>query len=773
MKCNYPSADHVVLRYKHETTLKKVDWNQVAFPFYNGEECRKKFEQIISKVRSHRTLTEMIVDADRYVKSGRLEYDTNAKMSLKDKPRRPLTPFFMFFRDNKERVKRELGDKVTMHFMSKKLSEDFAQIPRKIRRKYEKEYRAQMEQWKIKMDEWRKNHPELLIKPKYQSSRQVTGEPIRPKPPFQHYFEDRLKRDLSGEDGTPGEGLTAEEFEAKKEHLKEKWSRLPDKKKIKYIIMSFDEEQLYRNEMKEFRKNHPDREAPKRQRSVLSKEEQRTLERAQGIPHRPPNSGWAYYSAMILKETKEDGQTPKDRLVTISEKWKDLPVHEKEYWNQEAKRALLKYYDQLERYIDGLPDDKKAEAIAKLPKLPSKRKISEIEKIMEKRSLTVDHRLLDTLSKHPIIAINAYNIYASERVTELEKNGVAKAKATKKAYKEWDSKMTLAKKAKYLKKAYEDSGIKVKVKGLTVGRKQKLDPSNLPEGCPPLDENNKILVERMRDRLPKKPPRTGYALFSQETLAKLTKDRKSMTEKMTEVGHQWSGLPKDKKDKYNHRSAEATKKHEAEMTTFLHSLSPLEYKLYEYYVRDAKTTAQEQKSTKLKDVFNTSRQPVGYDPKVSSEEEEKDSSSEEEEDDEDDKSNQKDKDDDESSSSSDDEDEFPRSSPSKPTPVKLPSLKTVSFSKPPSSPVKSSAGSSSPSKSPQSPLKIQTSFQQQAKSGKASPSKLVTSTPKPVSTPASKTSPHKVTAPAPPPPQRITVESSSAESSSESDSDSD
>ncbi|XP_045569483.1 nucleolar transcription factor 1 isoform X2 [Salmo salar] len=90
MKVNLPQKDLA----KYKTSESHLDWEKVAFNSFTGEMCKQKWNEVSKVIRKFRTLTELIFDAQDFIKN---PYKGKKLKKHPDFPKKPLTPYFRFF----------------------------------------------------------------------------------------------------------------------------------------------------------------------------------------------------------------------------------------------------------------------------------------------------------------------------------------------------------------------------------------------------------------------------------------------------------------------------------------------------------------------------------------------------------------------------------------------------------------------------------------------------------------------------------------------------
>ena len=92
---------------------------------------------------------------------------------------------------------------------------------------------------------------------------------------------------------------------------------------------------LQQEEVKAYKAKHPDFK-PFKVKSILTKREKVSKERASGKPMKPPNSAYALYSRVMLQSDEIKSVHPKDRMNYIAGKWKTCTDEEQNTYRDQV-----------------------------------------------------------------------------------------------------------------------------------------------------------------------------------------------------------------------------------------------------------------------------------------------------------------------------------------------------------------------------------------------------------------------------------------------------
>ncbi|XP_015792052.1 nucleolar transcription factor 1-A [Tetranychus urticae] len=558
---------------KYSTTAKKLSWDDIKFKDYSADECKSQWDLVLTRIRRYRTLSEVLGDARDWAKNPYNNASLNKKTRHPDLPKKPLTPFLRYFTEKRERFAKKNPNSTSVVDMAKALAAQYRDLSEKKKAKYKTAFDREYEEYKRKMEEFKKLHPEIEINPhnKKEPTQAYPG-PVRPKTPFQIFCRKKTAEKIDSKEVEDGEFSKKDNLE----QMRKAWHDLSDKKRLKWIKKSLADEKRYIEELSEFKKANPDYEPPVIK--VLNKMEKDLKQRYDGKPERPPSSGYALFSKVELKGIKDC--PAKEKMTLIAHKWKELSQDEKNRYNQEACKKQREYSDKMETYLASLPEDEKEQFMAeekyKLPgdkakKSPSKSKEKDIKDLP-----------VEELAKDANISAAAQCYFQAERLVALQAKNQNKSQSelTGKIIEEW-SKMPLDKKEKYFRMV-EGMSLTKKPTGV---KKTKL--TDRYEGLEPAEVE---IVTALLKKMPKPPPKNAYSIFLTEKLAQLSNFEPK--KRMAEVSRLWrSVLTESEKQRYENKVKEFSSLYENQLQTFVKSLNSKEKTLYERHLKKNETSS--------------------------------------------------------------------------------------------------------------------------------------------------------------------------------------
>uniref|UniRef100_A0A6Q2XSG1 HMG box domain-containing protein n=1 Tax=Esox lucius TaxID=8010 RepID=A0A6Q2XSG1_ESOLU len=533
MKVNLPTKD--ITKYK--TSESHLDWEKVAFNSFTGEMCKQKWNEVSKEVRKFRTLTELIFDAQDFIKN---PYKGKKLKKHPDFPKKPLTPYFRFFIEKREKYAK-LHPEMSNLELTKILSMKYRELPDKKKKKYVEDFQKEKEMFVHTMSKFREDHPDLVES----MAKNRSNVPEKPRTPQQLWFNHEKKAFLKTHPDATTKDI--------KDSLGKQWTQLSDKKRLKWIAKSLEMYKSYEEVMKGFIQTHPELNMDI-VKSTLTKAERQLKDKSDGRPDKPPPAVSVSYSGahgdVRLKQSyfensvfqrKKEYEVEMNRfLCSISE--------------EEQQRVLGE--QKMIGFKKGSPaSKKKSRAKEKYKRLETVLKSESEKKVQEERN-----RLPDT----PKTAQDIWQQSVIGDYLARFKNDRPKAQKAMEAT--WNT-MEKKEKIMWIKKAAEDQ------------KRYERELSEMRSPATIIASGKKMKFEGE----PKKPPSNGYQKFSQEMLSNGELNHLPMKERMGEIGGRWQRLPQKEKDRYKKIAEEKQKLYKVELERWLASLSSQERNTYKEY----------------------------------------------------------------------------------------------------------------------------------------------------------------------------------------------
>ncbi|CAN7999059.1 unnamed protein product, partial [Ixodes hexagonus] len=571
---------------KYNTMVEKLDWERVRFGAYSATDCKEKWLQVMQKLRRYRTLTDLVIDARDWLKQPWPAGNSSAAGSRRPKhpdlPKKPMTPYFRFYHEKREKYSRENPD-LSMTELAKLISKKFQELSDKKKQKYKDGYDKDNEIYKAEMSKFKKAHPEVFADPPGKHPQAANSTPCppdtvpeKPQTPVQLFTLDRLKKpDFSRLDKKEAHEL-----------IRKQWAALSDGKRLKWIRKALQDQQRYEMEVAEYSQAYPGFKAAS-VKPILSKAEQEFKDKCDGKPERPPNSGYSLFSRIMLRQLKN--VPAKEKMAEISRLWKALAQGERDSYNKQATRANAKYKEKYAAYLSNLPEDErhKLEADGTGGKsganaAPSSKKGAVVAShggrtAGDENQPPPGGQTQQQERPKPKKPLSAMFFFQQEKVSGMKERcpHMSHQEVMRALAREF-SELSDRKKEKYQKMATE---ARQKAIEETNGHKVKEERTYQSTAQPTTNRKNRLFKGE-----PKKPPQSGYGVFSTEMLSQLVDvDPKH---RMAEIAKRWNVMADADKEVYKRKVQDQQRKYAKELSRFLENLNP-EDRL-EYEARRAK-----------------------------------------------------------------------------------------------------------------------------------------------------------------------------------------
>ncbi|XP_051555895.1 nucleolar transcription factor 1-B-like isoform X4 [Myxocyprinus asiaticus] len=553
---------------KYKTTESHFDWEKVGFGGFTGDMCKQKWQKVSTEVRKYRTMTELIVDAIEYVKN---PYKGKKLKTHPDFPKKPLTPYFRFFMEKRAKYAK-IHPEMSNLDLTKILSKKYKELPEKKKLKYIQEFQREKEAFEKNMARFKEDHPDLI------EERKKSDLPEKPKTPQQLWYNHEKKTYMKVHPEVSQKEL--------KEALRRQWSQLPDKKRLKWISKALELQKQYEDSMRAYFETHPDANSEEHVKSVLTKAERQLKDKSDGRPTKPPPNGYSLYCAELMVNMKDVPST--ERMVLCSKQWKIMTQKEKDMFQKRCEQKKKQYEIDLQRFIESLPEEERDRVLGEEKLGGTKLGLAGAGSPLRAKSPSVKGRdpELDHgahgLSKEKRDGKKKTRLPETPKTPEemwqqsvigdyLAKYRNDRKKAQNAMEAAWKA-MEKKEKIPWIKKAAEDQK-RYEVQYRTVRELLEMRTALSGQG----QRKPKF------DGEPKKPPVSGYQMFSQELLTNGELNHFSLKERMVEIGKRWHKLSQSQKDKYKKQVEEQQLEYKAELEAWLKSLSPQERAVYKEF----------------------------------------------------------------------------------------------------------------------------------------------------------------------------------------------
>uniref|UniRef100_A0A674DVH1 Upstream binding transcription factor, like n=1 Tax=Salmo trutta TaxID=8032 RepID=A0A674DVH1_SALTR len=565
---------------KYKTTESHFDWEKVCFGDFTGDMCKQKWAKVSTEVRKFRTMTELIVDVIEFVKN---PYKGKKLKTHPDFPKKPLTPYFRFFMEKRAKYAK-IHPEMSNLDLTKILSKKYKELPDKKKQKYITEFQREKESFEKNMARFKEDHPELI------EERKKSDLPEKPKTPQQLWYNHEKKTYMKLHPDVSQKEL--------KEALRRQWSQLSDKKRLKWISKALELQKDYAGSMKVYQEAHPD--AEEHVKSVLTKAERQLKDKFDGRPTKPPPNGYSLYCAELMVNMKDVPST--ERMVLCSKQWKMMTQKEKDMFQKRCEQPLSVLFPQ------SLPEEERDRVMTEEKLGGSRLGVGAAgsphgaKSPSAKVGLTKLQQVCHHLSATWFVSI----AFLQECCREAELEHWVHAGLTAKEKRDGKKRTKIPETPKTAEEMWQQSIIgdylandrKKAQSAMESAWKAMEKKEKIPWIKKAADDQKRYERELLESRTPqsgagqrkpkfegepKKPPVSGYQMFSQELLTNGELNHFSLKERMVEIGKRWHKLSQSHKDKYKKLVEELQIEYKAELEAWVKSLSPQERAVYKEF----------------------------------------------------------------------------------------------------------------------------------------------------------------------------------------------
>ncbi|XP_016300951.1 nucleolar transcription factor 1-A-like [Sinocyclocheilus anshuiensis] len=299
-------------------------------------------------------------------------------------------------------------------------------------------------------------------------------------------------------------------------------------------------------------------------------------------------NGYSMYCAELMVNMKDVPST--ERMVLCSKQWKMMTQKEKDMFQKRCEQKKKQYEIDIQRFLESLPEEERERVLGEEKLGGTKLNLAGAGSPLRAKSLSVKERCRDPeldqcvhgLSKEKRDGKKKTRLPETPKTPEemwqqsvigdyLAKYRNDRKKAQNAMDAAWKA-MEKKEKIPWIKKAAEDQK-RYEVQYQTV--RELLEMRTVLSG--------QGQRKPKFDGEPKKPPVSGYQMFSQELLTNGELNHFSLKERMVEIGKRWHKLSQSQKDKYKKQVEEQQLEYKAELDAWVKSLSPQERAVYKEF----------------------------------------------------------------------------------------------------------------------------------------------------------------------------------------------
>ncbi|KAF3846077.1 hypothetical protein F7725_003155 [Dissostichus mawsoni] len=579
MKLALPQKDLT----KYKTSESHLDWTKVAFNSFTAEMCKQKWSEVSKE--------------------------------------KPLTPYFRFFMEKRAKYAK-LHPEMSNLDLTKILSKKYRELPEKKKKKYVEDFLRDKETFGHSMSKFRELHPDLMES----MTKKGSNAPEKPRTPQQLWYNHEKK------------AATTKDI---KESLGKQWTQLSDKKRLKWIAKSLEQQKLYEETMRGYIQQHPELNMTQGDisKSTLTKAERHLKDKSDGRPDKPPPNGYSMFCAELMSSMKDVPST--ERMVMCSQRWKLLKQIEKDAYQKRCEQRKKDFEIDMNRFLSSLSEEEQTRVLSEdklgfkrggANSLAAKKKASRAKANPEKPKRPISAMFIFSEEKRPKMQQEHPDVSDSEITRLLARMWNELPDKKKEKYKRLETvlKAESEKKEKedrtrlpdppktaqdiwqqsvigdYLARFKSDRPKAQKAMEATwsiMEKKEKImwikkaaedqkryerDLCEMRSPAATIAAGKKMKFEGE----PKKPPSNGYQKFSQEMLSNGELNHLPMKERMTEIGARWQRCTLKDKDRYKKIAEEKQRQYKVLLEQWLDSLSSQEKNTYkEYNSQKRRTTA--------------------------------------------------------------------------------------------------------------------------------------------------------------------------------------
>ncbi|XP_069105952.1 nucleolar transcription factor 1-like [Argopecten irradians] len=266
----------------YRRSMPRIKWERVVVEPYTPEDCKVKFTEILTKVKSIRSLSEM-VKAARAVKVVDVPY-----VGVKPKP--PTTVYMMFCNQYREKHK---GETIVISDLSAK----YRNLSEKKKKKLEKMYEKEKLQYKEEMAKFMEQNPDIYSPKKPKTTTTKVKDPKKevvkcPKviTPVSLYVADLLEEEMA-------KNPKADKIEIRN-RLKAAFAALKDDKQQKWLDQAVLANKDLKARLKAYAEKYPHR---KTHTLTMLKHARSISDKALGKPENPRSAFKIFTQKNITK----------------------------------------------------------------------------------------------------------------------------------------------------------------------------------------------------------------------------------------------------------------------------------------------------------------------------------------------------------------------------------------------------------------------------------------------------------------------------------------
>lgn len=317
-----PKNDNSTFRMR----FTKLDWEKIHFDNYSKDDCQSTWMAIQDQLRTFKTLGDLVQDAKSLLATKGID----TYQSKQNRLQKPRSAYMLYYTE------------ILHKYKKKHPNLKLPQLTQLIAEKYKGLSPEKKQTYVDRAQKLKTEYIELVDKTNL-GFKPKGLELVKPKTPFQIFFESKSTEVVGQFDKTELQN-----------HFKEKWETMSEKKKTKWIKLAKEREQTYLNNLKEDHKNDPAFTMPTK--SALTKGDRNILDSQSGKPKKPPVNNYGLFSKEMLQSGELSGVPPKERMSMLAKRWKSFNDEERQIYSDKLKVITERYKTEYEAYLKTLPE---------------------------------------------------------------------------------------------------------------------------------------------------------------------------------------------------------------------------------------------------------------------------------------------------------------------------------------------------------------------------------------------------------------------------------
>ncbi|KAM4715854.1 nucleolar transcription factor 1-like isoform 2-T2 [Anableps anableps] len=338
------------------TGLSAVDWEKVAFSPFSPEECQEKWKSMMEKMRKLRSLPELIAEAEEVVSNPLLHRKIHPEL-----PKSPSPPKMVYMWKHFSKFKKKHPG-LPMTKIVKMAFKKYDELPDEEKAKYEKKHALALEEYRRKMEDFRKENDLPMSRTSERKKRvpDKDDEGLPEKPPpnaFSLFIKGHAKADK-----TLGACFIKD--------MGQRWRDLSETERQEYYTRYQEMKRNYYAKLMEYldRFDETEKQQIIKEKGLSLPKKDRPLRRMlPSEPKMPSQAGFVYFAKDQMTFLKKKISNHADRLAKAKKLWYKLPTKEKERYKEQIRSNMKRYSEDLQKWFETLTSEEQTEYLKQKP----------------------------------------------------------------------------------------------------------------------------------------------------------------------------------------------------------------------------------------------------------------------------------------------------------------------------------------------------------------------------------------------------------------------